>query len=71
MKGRMTRSVKTITHPEYGDVEWIDTNQQRKRADHDIQKNNRLHGRINGQYYVLRWEQLRRSIRMEARSMDV
>ena len=26
MKGRMTRSVKTITHPEYGDVEWIDTN---------------------------------------------
>ena len=26
MRGRMTRSVKTITHPEYGDVEWIDTN---------------------------------------------
>ena len=25
MRGRMTRSVKTITHPEYGHVEWIDT----------------------------------------------
>jgi len=27
MKGRKRRGSTTITHPEYGDVEWIDTNE--------------------------------------------
>lgn len=26
MKAKMRRGTTTITHPEYGDVEWIDTN---------------------------------------------